>query len=495
MWSPTADDPWTSQTIQAVTDFRASIGAGSLQRTIMCAAGGYVYHDAGLLGVWRPLRRKTYDKVTFAPYRKSIVWVEHNAFTASRLWEWSGASTDEPEELDEAPTCQFATEHQTRIWVAGDRRHPLRIYYCGDRETNIWFAPDENNISDRFDTQLKSGYLEVPSRKGDEVTAIFGDYYGTLLVFTRQGVYRIQGSGPQTYAIQSVTQDVGCESFEAAAQVGNDVWFLSREGVHAVSATDKFGDLMSGFVSGPIQDLWGGDASSVSPVNKTYIGQSRLRYNSTLGLVYVAVPLTTDTTASNIFVYNATTQEWYGPWKVESTAIDKVEIASPVTEVVMHGDTKGRLRYTDQLHKSDTGEAIESIAESAILDGRTLDPSLIGLEKTFKRLRVFVLPRGDWDAKVFWKVDNGFYQEESASNKDQNKTTNIFNTHPLTDEFRLGEDPDGRLHSREEMGYFEISLDKRGYGLSFKIEQDGAGEDIAIQGFEVDFIPHGYARE
>ena len=494
-WTGSASSPFTAQTVTAVTDFRAVVGSGTLQNTLMCAAGNYIYHDAFLTGVWRPIERKTHDNVTFAPYRRKIAWVEHNGFTSSKVKTWSGSTTESTTELDNAPNCRFVAEHQTRMWAAGDRNNPLRVYYSGDRQENVWFSPPDNNISDRFDTQLKAGYLEVPSRRGDEITGIFGDYYGQLIVFTKQGVYRVSGSGPQSFAIQSVTQDVGCENVECITQVGNDIWFLSREGCHSLSATDKYGDVVAGFVSGPIQDLWGGDASAVSPINKTYIQNSRLRYNSTLGLVYVAVPQSTDTTAAKTFVFNVTTQEWYGPWQIDSQALDRVEIASPLVEVMMHGGSDGKTYYTDLLYKSDAGTAITSVIESPMLTGRSIDPALTGVEKTWKRLRIYLLPRGDWDLKVFWKVDSGFYQDADTLDPDQNKDQNVFDVHDLTDEFRIGEDPDGRLRSRESLGYIEVILDKRGYGLAFQIKQDGNGEDFAIQGYEVDFIPHGYSRE
>ncbi len=493
-WADDADG-FTAQTIVGITDFRASVGAGSLQHTLMAAAGDYIYHDAGCLGVWRPVERKTYDRVTFTTFRKEICWVESAGTAQSKIWLWDGRSVSATEELTEAPTAKFAVEHQTRLWVAGDSAHPLRVYYSGDRETNVWFAPDDNNISDRFDTQLKAGYLEVPSRKGDEITAIFGDHYGNLIVFTKQAVYQVSGAGPQSYAIRTITQDVGCENYDAMTQVGNDVWFLSREGCHTITATDKFGDLQSGFISGTIQDLWGGDPSTVEPINKTYIDQSRMRYNSTLGLVYLAVPITTDNTAAKVFVFNVTTQEWYGPWTIDSQAMDQVEVVSPVAEVIMHGGSAGKILHTDQLYKSDAGTAIESVLESVLLNGRTIDPALTGVMKTWKRLRVYLLPRGEWDLKLFWRTDNGFYQDANLTDPNQNKSQNTFEAHTLTNDWKIGADPAGRLRSREEMGYIELRPDVRGYSFSFKIVSDGNGEDFALQGVEVDFVADGYERD
>lgn len=485
MYNNTVTDPFEAVEVENIGNFNSIQGSG-LQRTLLCAAGDYVFHDASCLGVWRPLYARKYESTYFTTFRREILGIDTNRRSKSKVWLWSGKITEAVEELGEAPNVAFATEHQTRIWAAGDRNNPLRVYYSGDRQPDVWFAPAQNSISDRFDTQLNAGYIEVPSKDGDEVTALFGDFYGQLLVFTRQGVFRVQGSGLSSYAVVSISQDVGCESEYALAQVGNDVWFVSRDGVHSVAATDKFGDVQRAYMSGPIQDLWGGDETTTVLVNRNYLDQARMSYFPILGLVMVALPLGSDQTAQDVFVYNTTTEEWYGPWEIDTQGLKRVEIESPVFETVMTGNSTGQVLYTNTNTRSDAGEEYTMVLESALLSGRSLDPGLVGLMKTWKRLRIYLLPRGDWDFKVFWRTDASVYQE-STTDENQNKNQNVYDGYGITEEFRLNEDPDGRLAIPEALGYVEIRPGRRGYSFSFKIEQDGAGEDIAIQGVEVDF--------
>lgn len=485
MYNNTVSDPFEVVEVENVGNFNSIQGSG-LQRTLLAAAGDYVYHDAGCLGVWRPLYARKYDSTYFTTFRREALIIDTNRRSRSKLLLWSGKVTEALEELGEAPNVAFATEHQTRIWAAGDRDNPLRVYYSGDREPDVWFAPAQNNISDRFDTQVKAGYIEVPSRDGDEVTAVFGDFYGQLLVWTRQGVFRVEGSGPTSYAVTSISQDVGCESEYAIAQVGNDVWFVSREGIHSVAATEKFGDVQRGYVSGTIQNLWGGDESTAELINRDYLSQARMAYFPVLSLVMVALPLGSNTTAQDVFVFNTTTSEWYGPWSIDTRGLKRGEIQSPVYETVLTGNGSGQVLYTNTNRFADAGEEYTMVLESALLNGRDLDPRLVGTMKTWKRMRIYLLPRGDWDFKVFWRTDNSAYQEETTD-ENQNKSQNLYKGYGLTTEFRLNEDPDGRLAIPESLGYVEIRPGRRGYSFSFKIEQDGAGETIAIQGVEVDF--------
>jgi hypothetical protein len=458
-------------------------------------AGDYIYHDAGQLGVWRPLLRRSHRQVYATTYRKEICLIDSDGARKSKAWLWDGNPLSTMTELDEAPRIQFATEHQTRLWGAGDKENPLRVYYAGDRQPNVWFAPDQNSISNRYDTQLNAGYIEVPSKDGDEVTALFGDYYGQLIVFTRQGVFRVTGSGVNSYAVTAVTQQIGCESPHGVTQVGNDLWFISREGVHSISATDKFGDLIKGMVSGPIQDLWGGDESTVTRVNQNSLPKARIAYLPIVGLVMVALPMGSDQVAEDIYIFNTTTEEWLGPWSIQARGLKRCELQSPVYETVLTGNDSGQVLYFATSSRTDAGTGYTSTLESAFLNGRSLDPMLVGIMKTWKRMRIYVMPRGDWDIKVFTRTEESAYKDDTPTDPNQYKSQNVFDGYTLDEDFRLDVDPDGRLASSEAMGYIEVRPDIRGYSFAFKLKQAGTGEDLAIQGVEVDFVYASHERE
>ena len=485
MYNDVVTDPFKAETIVAITDYQYITQSGSVKRALLTAAGDYIYEDNGLLGAWRPLKAKTFTEVHFSHFRKTIIWSDNDGGRNGNLWQWDGEA--EPELLDDAPTVRFTTEHQQRLFAAGDRDNPLRLYYSADRQPNVWFSPASDNIEDEFDTLVDAGYLEVPSGRGDQITAVFGDYFGTLIVWTRRGAWRLQGHGLNSYSLEAVSQDVGCETHNAVTQVGNDLWFLSRQGVHSLQATDKFGDLQSAFPSAPIQDLWSVSPRTDVKISREYMHQGKLIYNPQQGLVYVALPLIGDITADNVFVYNVNTKNWYGPWTMENYALANVEVAAPTTEIAMHGDSSGRVGFTSPGYPADfeTG-AIEMVLESAMLTGRSLDPKLVGMMKTWKTLRLFVLPRGDWDFTVEYVVDTDAVEGPFTYNQNS-----IYRSYVLDEDFRLDVDPDATLRSAEEMAVIEIQLDVDGVGLSFIVKQSTAGEDFVIQGYEVDFTASG----
>lgn len=485
-------DPFVAQEIIGISDFRYINRAGSTQRVLLAAAGDYVYHDNGLQGQWRVLLSKQYDNIHFAPFRRTIVVVDYSNNVPSVVWQWDG--TESPVSLNDAPNLKHVTEHKQRMWGAGDKENPLRAYFSGDRQPNLWFSPSTDNIEEQIDAIEQAGYLEIPSKKGDAIVAMFGDYYGRLLIFSRRGVWQVTGDGPASFTLQAVSQDVGCENADCVTQVGNDVWFLGRNGVHSLSTVQQFGDIQASFPSAPISDLWGQSPSAPIRVVRDYLNRSRLKYNRTQGLVYAAVPTTGQTTPNSVYVYNVNNQQWYGPWQIDSRAMENVEIAPPEIEVMAHGGTDGIVKYTDQGSRVDVADAISMKIESAYINGRSLDPSLPAIMKTWKVLRIFVLPRGEWDITFTWRTDT---EKEKTATKSQN----VFKSKVLgataeapgnLGDFRLDID---EYRSREEMGVIEVKLDSRGYALRFSIEQAGAGEDLVIQGFEVEFTPDGLEVE
>ena len=488
MYNDTISDPFEAQEIVAVTDFQYLTRANSLKRCLLCAAGEYIYHDNSLAGAWRPLLRKQYSTVFFAHYRRTMAWVDTNNASSGTVWTWNGY--DDPEQMKDSPNLRFIAEHQQRLWGAGDRTNPLRVYYSGDRQPDVWYSPAPDNIEDEFDVALDAGYIDIPSQRGDEVTAIYGDYYDSIIVFTRRSVWRITGFGVNSFQRTNIRQGIGCISPLCVTPVGNDLWFLGEQGIMSIATTEQFGDLRTQFISGPIQDLWGLSVAADTTLVRDFLAKSKLVYDPQQTLVYAAVPITGDTNSDHIYAarpYPDGRADWYGPWDIEARALASGEIAAPVINIVLHGDSSGRIGYTDHLDNADfsTG-TVEMLLESAMINGRSLDPRLAGQRKTFSRLRIYFLPRGEYDYTVTYRTDT---REEGSQTANQ---LDLYSEYVITKDFKLDKPGEGVLRSSQEMAMREFKLDLPGYAFAFKLEQTGLGQDMPIQGWELDFTATGF---
>ena len=482
MYNDVSTSPFIAVPIVALNDFQYLTSSGGKIRTLLAAAGDYIYCDKNLQGAWRPLHAKQHAYVWFAPYRSTIVWTDNTGGSTSKVYQWDGVN--DPELLDDAPPVRFVTEHQQRLLGWGDILNPRRLYYSGDRRPNVWFSPTPDNTEDEFDTLLDAGYQEIQSF-GVEIKAVVGDYYGTAIVAGDKGFWKLSGSGPFSYRLDGIKVGAGAASANAMIQIGNDVWSIAKQGIASLATTDQFGDIQANFPSIPIQTLWSVSENSPYNINETFIDKTKLVYNARQATVYIAVPLTSDQDTNKIFIYNVNTQGFYGPWEVDTQAIATVEVASPITEVTMLGNSDGNIGYFNKFVKTDFGIEYNMEIETPAYNGRSIDPVLIGLQKTWRTLRLFIVTEGAWDFTVNWWTD------ENPQTYTRTQAQNTIKCYTLDKDFRLDLDPDGLLASGNEMSVIDIPLNARGRNLVISIVQPGTeGESFAIQGMKIELLPN-----
>ena len=492
MYNDIVTTPFAAQTIIALKDYQfLTSSGGTTIRSLVMAAGDYIYHDRGLEAGWRPLWPKSHANIFFAPYRTTMVWSDNNGAAAGALWQWDGV--EDPKELTDAPKVRFVTEHQQRLFGWGEIANPRRLYYSGDRLPKVWFSPSAGNTEDEFDTLIDAGYMEIPSR-GVSINGFVGDFFGLGVVAAEKGFWKLGGAGVFSYQLQGLKVGTGATNAESITQVGNDLWSIGAQGIASLAATEKFGDLQSAMPSIPIQNLWQPDVSSGNPINETFLDQSRLVYSTSRSTVLAIVPLVGDQGPEKAFVFNTNTQSWYGPWEVDAEAVSAVVVASPVTEVIMMGGASGEIGYFNPFTRRDFGGGYSLTLETSAINGRSKDTRLVSMVKTWKNLRLIVVPRGDWDIDLTWWTDEDVDEGSDTVNQNfnDNRTSKMF---VLDEDFRLDENPDAFIRAGEELAFIDIPLDARGKNLTIKIEQTGDGEDLAIQGIELEAHVNGWEQE
>jgi hypothetical protein len=482
MYNDTVSTPFAPKSITAVTDFVFVTKAGTTRRTLVAAAGNYIYTDQ-MEQAWLPLIAKTRSNVFFTTYQRTLVWSDNDGGKQAAVWQWDGLTP--PALLTKAPQLFFMTEHQFRL-AGVDPANPLTILVSGSRQPNEWLDP--NNLSttdDLFDLLADTAVIPIPAKKGDAITGVFGDYYGTLIVFTRSSVWRVSGKGVFSYTLTNISQNVGCVNPESSVMVGNDIWFAGYYGINSLQAVSEFGDIQSQNPSVMIQSMWQPGSRSPITVNRDLLSRTRMCYVRTRGLVLVHLPIASQ---NQLMVYNVTAQHWLGPWDVESLALSSVELETPLTEVSLHGGATGRIAYADFANKADYGvDSYTTMWDFASLNGRSLDPTIIGMMKSWKIARLYYLPRGKFDFTLNWyaSIEDGF----SSETHNQAET---FKCYAVDDDMRVDLTPDGQVYSNEELMVTEIPLNVRGYALDCNLVDNGLGQDFVPVRMQVEFTPDGY---
>jgi hypothetical protein len=202
------------------------------------------------------------------------------------------------------PAPPFAIYHQRRLWMpylytmAGTLGSPTI--------TNRGIT-DEIIASDILDTdtydQIYANY-RIASGGADFVVAIQPFTEDNLVIFNRNTIHLVRGVSGDLAAtvVQEITREVGCLARKSVVQVGNQILFLSDNGVYAMTFEDLY-NLRGASI--PLSE-------SINPIikqiNPEYAKNAVAIYHD--NRYYLSVPIGSSTENNAILVYNFLTQGW-----------------------------------------------------------------------------------------------------------------------------------------------------------------------------------------
>jgi len=202
------------------------------------------------------------------------------------------------------PCPPWAIYHQRRLWM------PFNYISSGtsgsptitDREIRDEIIASDILDSDTYD-QIENQF-RIASGGADYVVALQPFAEDNLLVFLRNSIHLIQGiSGDlEDTVVKEVTREVGCIARRSVKQVGNQVFFLSDNGIYSVD----FGDLYN--LRGSSLPISEAIDPLINRINPAYAMNAVAEYND--NRYYIAVPLDDSIDNNSILVFNFLNQGW-----------------------------------------------------------------------------------------------------------------------------------------------------------------------------------------
>jgi hypothetical protein len=162
---------------------------------------------------------------------------------------------------------------------------------------------------------------------GDPVTGLASWVGFNLVVFCKNSCYVVDtggtpaanGNAPTTadFTIRTISATTGCVSHGSIAQVGEDLFFLSRTGVRSIRRTMEENMVASdvGVISYPIQDV-------IDEINWAAVENATSVFWNNRYLL--SVPTGASTVNDTTIVYNTNTQSWMGVWRGDVTVTSGV---------------------------------------------------------------------------------------------------------------------------------------------------------------------------
>jgi hypothetical protein len=199
------------------------------------------------------------------------------------------------------PSPPFATYHQRRLVMP----YRFEVNDTVDSFTSRGIL-DEVIASDILDTDTYDRiYAQYRFNAGtaDYIVGLHSFAEDSLLVFNRNSIHLVQNTiNLEAASTRLLTSEVGCVARKSIKQVGNQVIFLSDNGVYGTQFLDEY-------------NLRGTETPLSEPINETIKRINKEAWEQSVAVYfdnryYIAVPLDDATKNNAILVYNFLNQQW-----------------------------------------------------------------------------------------------------------------------------------------------------------------------------------------
>lgn len=276
-------------------------------------------------------------EVNFAQLVDKIYWTDGSGLAyrydgttiqASSAW---GIGTQPP------TGSKFVVEHRNRLIWGGDPTTPQTVYPSDVLDPN---TPASNAI-------------QIGKGDGDAITGYLSWIQDSLLVFKERSIHVVDISGGvgANATIQKIHGTIGCVSHRSIKQIGadsigQDVFFLTKDGVRSVLTTVQDGQQgITPPLSFPINDI-------IQRINWTFANTANAVYWNNRYML--AVPLDSAQTPNYVLVYHVINKSWSGYWVGWSPTIFCISAFSGDLRLNF-GQTDGKvLQWLDYIPENST---------------------------------------------------------------------------------------------------------------------------------------------
>ena len=199
------------------------------------------------------------------------------------------------------PAPPFATYHQRRLVMP----YRFEVNDAVDSFTSRGIL-DEVIASDILDTDTYDRiYAQYRFNAGtaDYIVGLHSFAEDSLLVFNRNSIHLVQNTiNLEAASTRLLTNEVGCVARKSITQVGNQVIFLSDNGVYGTQFLDEY-------------NLRGTETPLSEPINETIKRINKEAWEQSVAVYfdnryYIAIPLDDATKNNAILIYNFLNQQW-----------------------------------------------------------------------------------------------------------------------------------------------------------------------------------------
>jgi len=346
------------------------------------------------------------------------------------------------------PAPPYAVYHQRRLVM------PFKFSVTGTDTFTSRGILDEVIASDILDTdtydQIYAQY-RFNAGEADFNVGLHSFSEDNLMVFNRNSIHLITNTTSlQGASTRLLTNEVGCVARQSIVQVGNQVIFLSDNGVYSTQFFDEY-------------NLRGTETPLSEPINVTIQRINRAYWQNSVGVYFdnryfLAVPLDTATKNNAIIIYNFLNKQWES---IDQVADTDFHISNLL--VVGEGAERGVYAVNDIGGVQKLGERVDGVDRVITQIGGAEKTINIPGSLTTRQYTLGSLERKNWKQfEMHIESDTSAVSNFDISVETENPDANL-SLGTLSDFVgsTLAEDEDVSIRGR--IG------NRRGYGIQFTL--------------------------
>ena len=350
------------------------------------------------------------------------------------------------------PAPPYATYHQRRLVM------PYR-YSVDDPEGQYTARDnlDEIIVSDILDSdtydQIYNQY-RFNAGTADFNVGLLSFADDKLVVFNRNSIHLVEGSSPAASKVQLITNEVGCLARRTIVQIGNNVMFLSDNGVYGANFQDLYN------LRGSELPLSSSIQTTIDKINRQHWDQSVAVYFN--NRYYIAVPTDGSTVNNTILIFNFINKQWES---VDTTS----DVDWDIENLIIAGKKSDRAVYAVNalggLHRVDARpDGVDRLATTIPVQGE--QEGVIYSIPAEVTTRQFTF--NDFGRKR-WNEFEMHVQSSASEQSDFDISAEVENIDAEVNLNTLGSYIGGSLDIDEDVSIRGRIGNRRGYGLQFTI--------------------------
>ncbi len=346
------------------------------------------------------------------------------------------------------PAPPYAVYHQRRLVM------PFKFNVTGTDTFTSRGILDEVIASDILDTdtydQIYAQY-RFNAGEADFNVGLHSFSEDNLMVFNRNSIHLISNTTSlQGASTRLLTNEVGCVARQSIIQVGNQVIFLSDNGVYSTQFFDEY-------------NLRGTDTPLSEPINVTIQRINKAHWDKSVAAYFdnryfLAVPLDTSTKNNAIIIYNFLNKQWESIDQVADTDFHVSNLL-----VVGEGDARGVYAVNDIGGVQKLDERVDGVDRVITQIGGSENNINVSGSLTTRQYTLGSLERKNWKQfEMHVESDTSAVSEFDISAETENPDFDL----PLG---TLSDFVGSTLEEAEDVSIRGRIGNRRGYGIQFTI--------------------------